>query len=175
MTFRLETLISGFGGQGVVLAGRSLGLAAVHGGLESTMLVSHGTETRGGFVRSQVVISDVEIDSPVVEKVDIFLALSQAAYDRFKPLAKNGLTLYDSDLVVAKEDLCRQLAIPARRLAIEELGTELAANMVALGQIARHLDVMPFAALQKAVAELSKRGAETNLAALGLGFNLELV
>ena len=96
MSLRREVLISGFGGQGVVLAGRCLGLAAVYGGLESTMLISHGTETRGGYVRSQLVLSDEEIDSPAVERADIFLALSQAAYDRFRPLAEKGLTLYES-------------------------------------------------------------------------------
>ncbi|MDR2368342.1 MAG: 2-oxoacid:acceptor oxidoreductase family protein [Deltaproteobacteria bacterium] len=173
-SFRREILISGFGGQGVVLAGRSLGLAAVHGGLEATMLISHGTETRGGYVRSQLVISDGEIDSPVVERADVFLALSQAAYERFRGMALNGLTLYDSDLVEPTEGLTHQLALPARRIAIESLGTEQAANMVALGHIAKLLDFLPFDCLRQAVTELSKRGREVNLAALELGRSLEL-
>jgi 2-oxoglutarate ferredoxin oxidoreductase subunit gamma len=174
MNSRWEILISGFGGQGVVLAGRSLGLAAVYSGLESSMLISHGTETRGGYVRSQLVMAETEIDSPLVEKADIFLALSQAAYDRFKHLAKNGLTLYDSDLVRPTDDLSRQLALPARQTAIEVLGTDLATNMVALGQITKYLDCLPMAALKKSVSELSKRGREINLAALDLGLALEL-
>jgi 2-oxoglutarate ferredoxin oxidoreductase subunit gamma len=138
------------------------------------MLISHGTETRGGYVRSQLVMSDQEIDSPVVEKADIFLALSQAAYDRFRGLAKNGLTLYDSDLVRPCVDQCRQIALPARRTATDELGTELAANMVALGQMSKHLEFLPLSSLKTAVRELSKRGLETNLAALDLGRALEL-
>jgi 2-oxoglutarate ferredoxin oxidoreductase subunit gamma len=96
---RREVLISGFGGQGVVTAGRALGLAAVRSDLAATMLVSHGTETRGGYVRSQVVISVAEIDSPVIESPDILCALSQAAWLRFSPMVVDGIALYDPDLV----------------------------------------------------------------------------
>jgi 2-oxoglutarate ferredoxin oxidoreductase subunit gamma len=69
---RVEILISGFGGQGVVKLGQILATAAVHAGRHATMLVSHGTETRGGYVRSQVVMADEAIDSPVVERPDFF-------------------------------------------------------------------------------------------------------
>jgi 2-oxoglutarate ferredoxin oxidoreductase subunit gamma len=159
----------------VVLAGRSLGLAAVKADLEATMLVSHGTETRGGYVRSQVVISDREIDSPVAERPDIFLALSQAAYDRFRHLAAEGLTLFDGGLVrPSPGHQGREMDLPARAVALERLGTDLAANMVALGQVARVLGVVPLDAVRTAVAELSKRGRDKNLAALALGQALDL-
>ena len=79
MAKRVEILVSGFGGQGVVRVGQILSTAAVNSGLHTTMLVSHGTETRGGYVRSQVVISDEQIDSPVIEDPDFFCALSKAA------------------------------------------------------------------------------------------------
>ncbi|MDR1658599.1 MAG: 2-oxoacid:acceptor oxidoreductase family protein [Deltaproteobacteria bacterium] len=165
MAVRKEALFSGFGGQGVVLAGRSLGLAAVIGGLEATMLVNHGTETRGGYVRSQVVISDEEIDSPLVERPDILLALSQAAYNRFKPLAAQGLTLFDPDLVRPGEFPGREAPLMTRKLALE-LGSELAANMVALGKVLKLLGLVPLEAARQAIRELSKRGLEINLAAL---------
>src|SRR2546426_8506096 len=64
---RTEILISGFGGQGVIRMGQILGLAAIKQGHRVTMLKSHGTETRGGYVRAQLVISPGDVDSPVVE------------------------------------------------------------------------------------------------------------
>lgn len=175
MPARSEILLSGFGGQGVVLAGRCLGTAATRAGFEATMLVSHGTETRGGYVRSQVVVALGEIDSPVVEKPDFFLALSQAAYNRFKPLAAFGLTLYDSQMVSPDGALPgRDLGLPARELARSRLGDELAANMISLGVILRLLGGVPLAEGQRAARELSKRGGETNVLALELGWNLDL-
>ena len=77
MSKRIEFLCSGFGGQGVVRVGQIIGDAAVQAGLHATMLISHGTETRGGYVRSQVIISEEPIASPVVETPTCFVALSQ--------------------------------------------------------------------------------------------------
>ena len=72
MKERLEIVASGFGGQGVVRLGQVLGEAAVKEGLRVTMLKSHGTEMRGGYVRSQVVVSKNAIDSPMCETPDFF-------------------------------------------------------------------------------------------------------
>jgi hypothetical protein len=76
MSDRIEIVASGFGGQGVVRLGQILGEAAVKQGLHVTMLKSHGTEMRGGYVRSQVVLSKDLIDSPMCETPDYFIALS---------------------------------------------------------------------------------------------------
>src|SRR6266571_3115052 len=79
---RTEILISGFGGQGVIRMGQILGLAAIKQGHRVTMLKSHGTETRGGYVRAQIVISPTYVDSPVVEAADVFVAFSALAKER---------------------------------------------------------------------------------------------
>jgi 2-oxoglutarate ferredoxin oxidoreductase subunit gamma len=192
---RREVLISGFGGQGVVTAGRALGLAAVRSSLAATMLVSHGTETRGGYVRSQVVISLAEIDSPVIESPDILCALSQAAWLRFAPMVVDGIALYDPDLVdpdPADPNPAvsgsraggagpprpgpprpgphspgpRRLALPARALASSVLGTPLAANMVALGAMIR----LP--ALAGLVAPEAAEAAVSELSRRGREVNL---
>jgi 2-oxoglutarate ferredoxin oxidoreductase subunit gamma len=171
---RCEILISGFGGQGVVLAGRTLGLAAVYSGQQVTMLVSHGTETRGGYVRSQVVISSEVIDSPVVESADYFMAFSQAAYNRFRHLAERGLTMYDEELVSADERSgVRQLAIGARKLVREKLNSDQAANILAVGLIGKLSGAADLETLGKAVSELVRRNRETNLKALEMGWNLD--
>src|SRR5439155_14704015 len=80
---RTEILISGFGGQGVIRMGQILGLCAIKQGHRVTMLKSHGTETRGGYVRAQLVIPPRYVDSPVVENSNAFAAFPAPAYRRF--------------------------------------------------------------------------------------------
>ncbi len=140
---RIEILASGFGGQGVVRLGQILGEAAVKQGLRVTMLKSHGTESRGGYVRSQLVLSDDVIDSPMCEHPDIFIAFSGAAYAKFKnTIPSSGLILYDPAHVDTTDPNlgCRQIAFPAKRLATEKLGLPILANSVAMGAIAKLLE-----------------------------------
>src|SRR3989338_4422827 len=95
---RTEILISGFGGQGVIRMGQILGLCAIKQGHRVTMLKSHGTETRGGYVRAQLVISPEYVDSPVVEHADVFVAFSAPAYKKFYDCC-SGRILYDPEMV----------------------------------------------------------------------------
>jgi 2-oxoglutarate ferredoxin oxidoreductase subunit gamma len=167
---RKEILISGFGGQGVVTAGKILGSASTLQGLSATMLVSHGTETRGGYVRSQVVISDGSIDSPMAEKPDIFCAMSQAAYNRFFSTSRNGVILYDPDMIrQTNQPLQRHIAVCARSVAVE-LSVPMSANMVMLGAIQRILGMISGECMRNSIAMLSPRYAESNLAAFESGY-----
>jgi 2-oxoglutarate ferredoxin oxidoreductase subunit gamma len=130
---RKEIKISGFGGQGVVLAGYILGKClSLHEGLEAVMTQSYGPEARGGASSSNIVVSDKPIDYPFVQHADILVALSQEAYTKFRPhAAPDAICLIDEDLVTPFED-DRPLEIPATRLA-EELGRRIVANVVMLG------------------------------------------
>src|SRR4030042_5576336 len=121
MKDRVEIVASGFGGQGVVRLGQILGEAAVKQGLHVTMLKSHGTERRGGYVRSQVVLSKDLIDSPMCENPDIFVALSLAAYSRFKDtVPEDGVIVYDPAFVEEIDSSlpCKQIAVPAKDIAV---------------------------------------------------------
>jgi len=84
MKDRIEIVASGFGGQGVVRLGQIVGEAAVKQGLSCDHAQEPRPEMRGGYVRSQVVLSKDLIDSPMCESPDYFVALSGAAYKRFK-------------------------------------------------------------------------------------------
>src|SRR5439155_169449 len=120
---RTEILISGFGGQGVIRMGQILGLCAIKQGHRVTMLKSHGTETRGGYVRAQLVISPRYVDSPVVENADVFVAFSAPAYRKFFDFCR-GKILYDPEMVeeVRSEAPERHVAVAAgRSLTYEEL------------------------------------------------------
>jgi 2-oxoglutarate ferredoxin oxidoreductase subunit gamma len=170
---RLEILISGFGGQGVIRLGQILGLCAIAQGLKVTMLKSHGTETRGGYVRAQVVIAPDYVDSPVVEHADYFVAFSDPAYHKFYDLAE-GLILYDPELVQhARADAPeRHLAIPATQLARDQFGNQLFANMIMLGALVRVANLSRDTA-RATMLKVLPRFHDQNLAAFDLGYDLE--
>ena len=172
---RTEILISGFGGQGVIRMGQIIGLCAIKQGHRVTMLKSHGTETRGGYVRAQLVISPDYVDSPVVEHADVFVAFSAPAYRKFYDLCR-GKVLYDPEMVaeVRADAPQRHLAVPATQLAKERFGKELFANMIMLGALTR-VSGMDYAAMTQAMLEIIPRFHEQNLAALGLGHELPTV
>jgi len=168
---RTEILISGFGGQGVVRMGQILGLCAINQGHKVTMLKSHGTETRGGYVRAQVVISPSYVDSPVVENADVFVAFSEPAYKKFYYLAR-GTILYDPEMVKETRDGEGEnhLAVPATMLSKEKFNNPLFANMIMLGALTRVAN-MDLDAMRKAMLEVIPRFHEQNLKALQIGYD----
>jgi 2-oxoglutarate ferredoxin oxidoreductase subunit gamma len=84
MGFRYEIRLSGEGGQGLVLAGKILAeAAAIYDERNATQSQSYGPEARGGASKSEVIISDGEIDYPKAEKLDLQLALTQEALDKY--------------------------------------------------------------------------------------------
>lgn len=128
-------LIAGFGGQGVVLIGQLLGYAASSSGKNATYYPSYGAEQRGGTANCTVVISDEEIGSPVVTKLDTVIAMNEPSLVRFEEWVKPGGTLIiNSSLIkrpIARTDI-QVVAVPANEIA-GELGTDKIANMVVLG------------------------------------------
>ncbi|HTO13587.1 MAG TPA: 2-oxoacid:acceptor oxidoreductase family protein [Candidatus Binatia bacterium] len=172
---RTEILISGFGGQGVIRMGQILGLAAIKQGHRVTMLKSHGTETRGGYVRAQIVIAPEYVDSPVVENADVFVAFSAPAYKKFFGHCR-GKILYDPELVeeVRAEAPERHVAVPATQLAKERFNNVLFANMIMLGALTR-LSGLDHEAMKTAMLDVIPRFHEQNLAALDVGYTLPVV
>jgi 2-oxoglutarate ferredoxin oxidoreductase subunit gamma len=187
---RTEILISGFGGQGVVRMGQILGLCAIKQGHRVTMLKSHGTETRGGYVRAQLVISPGYVDSPVVENADVFVAFSAPAYKRFYGFCR-GTILYDPEMVAdVRADRAEapgradapegraappvHVAVPATQLAKERFNNVLFANMVMLGALTR-LAGMDYEAMKAAMLEVIPRFHAENLAAMEAGYTLPAV
>ncbi|MCL5024038.1 MAG: 2-oxoacid:acceptor oxidoreductase family protein [Nitrospirae bacterium] len=169
---RTEILASGFGGQGVVRLGQILGEAAVKQGYRVTMLKSHGTEMRGGYVRSQLVISKEPIGSPMVENADFFVALSLAAYKAFKHLVtKNGIILYDPAFVVELDNTlpCTQTAIPAKDLAVEKFGRAVFANTIMLGVLAKLVEEFDPKILLESILHIIPKYQEQNEKAFELG------
>ncbi len=175
MSNRTEILISGFGGQGVVRLGQILGQAAVHEGLYTTMLISHGTETRGGYVRSQVVLSPEPIDSPSVETPDFFCAFSGIAYQRFKDICLQGMIIYDPAVIGSPDPnlSCHQIPIAASKLAQQELGNPIFANTIMLGALGKQLfGRLSRESLLKAIEDRLPRFHKENQQAFELGYTI---
>jgi len=174
MKDRIEIVASGFGGQGVVRLGQIIGETGVKQGLHVTMLKSHGTEMRGGYVRSQVVLSRDTIDSPVCESPDYFIALSSAAYKRFKDsVPDNGVIIYDPAFVEQiDEDLpCAQKAVPAKELSVKNFENALFANTLMLGVVARLVDVLDKDVVLESILEIIPKFHDRNRQAFQLGYN----
>ena len=175
MTSAKQVRLSGFGGQGVVLAGTILGHAAIRDGKWVAGSSSYGAQARGGSARSDVVIADGPVVYPHVIEADILIALSQTAYDKYVvELAKDALVMFDDPMVSPRPLVgIKQVGIPSTSAALKELDQKQAANIVILGALASVSVIVSKEALKAAISEnVSSRFKESNLKALELGYRL---
>jgi 2-oxoglutarate ferredoxin oxidoreductase subunit gamma len=158
---KTEIIITGFGGQGIVLAGRILGqAAALDDHMESTLVQSYGPESRGGACSAQVVISDLPINFPYIKKPDILVCMSQSGYDKYiDDLKPEGRLLIDQDLVKPDPKQKDYFYIPATRMA-EELGRTMIANIIMIGFTSAITKVVSMKASQNTVEQLVPKGTE---------------
>jgi len=167
--------ISGFGGQGVVLAGTILGHAATKDGKWVAGASSYGAQARGGSARSDVVISDGPIVYPHVIEADVLVAMAQTAYNKYiDELAEGALIIHDDEMVAPRPmDQVTQLGVPATSQAIKELNQKQSANIVILGACAAITGLVTKEALITAITEnVSARFRDLNIKALELGYRL---
>lgn len=168
---RYEIRFGGSGGQGIILAAVIFAEAAgIYEGYNVCQTQSYGPEARGGKSKAEVVISASEIDYPKVIHMDLFLALNQAALDAyffdFKP---NGILLADSTFV-EQVPTSRALVLPFTKIARDELGKEIVANIVALGAVGCLCNKVSLHSLEKAViARVPPQFKELNIKALHAG------
>jgi 2-oxoglutarate ferredoxin oxidoreductase subunit gamma len=168
---RHEIRLAGSGGQGIIMAAIVLAEAAgVHEGKQVSQTQSYGPEARGGTCKAEVVISDVPIDYPKVSRPDFLLAMNQASVNTyFGDLKPTGLLIVDSTLV-SKVPTAKNVSIPFTQMAREEFGTDLVANMVALGALGFLSKDVSQASLEEAVISRVPPGTEElNLKALRAG------
>ncbi len=168
---RYEVRLAGMGGQGAILAGIILADAAIRDGKNVVQTQSYGPEARGGASRSEVVISQGEIDYPKVLEPDITLCMSQKACDRYGgDRSKDGLLIVDTDHV-SRSPTTRAVRIPLTSLAQEVTGRPITANVVGLGLLAGLTKIVSRKSLEEAVTARAPKGTEeTNLEALAAGY-----
>ena len=172
-----KTIISGFGGQGVLSIGSTLATAAMLEGKYVTFLPSYGVEVRGGTANCTVAVSDEEIASPVASAPEFVVAMNQPSFVRFQGvLQSGGLLCANSSLVnteSARSDI-EILAVPTSELA-EKLGSIKVANMIMLGALVRASTMISYDAMVKNLTEILGEGKakllKLNREALAVGFN----
>ncbi|MDA3850259.1 MAG: 2-oxoacid:acceptor oxidoreductase family protein [Spirochaetaceae bacterium] len=130
-----EIIVAGFGGQGVLLAGKMLAVAAMRQGKHVSHIPSYGAEMRGGTANCSVVISDEEIASPTIEHPSVLIVLNEPSLKKFeKTMAPGGLLLVNTTLIKAKaerEDI--KVVYQDFTDFAREAGSDKSANMAALG------------------------------------------
>jgi 2-oxoglutarate ferredoxin oxidoreductase subunit gamma len=174
MAFKKQIRLAGSGGQGLVLAGIILAEAAIlYEDLNAVQTQSYGPEARGGASKSEVIISDGDIDYPKCQGVDIMLALTQKSIEAYlSDLDKRGLLVVDEDLVDEMpanggRDIYR---VPFTKIAQEKIGKSFVANIVALGALSELLGFITPASMEKAVLRRVPKGTEEiNKKALNAG------
>jgi 2-oxoglutarate ferredoxin oxidoreductase subunit gamma len=172
---KTEVRFSGFGGQGIILAGYISGkAAALFDKRNATLTQSYGPESRGGACSAELIVSDDAILYPHLICPDVLVAMSQPAYEMYKgKLAPQGVLVVDSGLVDPGEVPAgaRLYSIPATQLA-EELGRSVVANIVMLGFFTAVAGVIAEDSMRQAILSSVPRGTEElNTKAFETGYN----
>ena len=172
-----QILIAGFGGQGILFSGKFLAYEGLIDGKEVSWLPSYGPEMRGGTANCSIIISDTKIGSPIVDKPDVLVAMNGPSFDKYVGEIKAGGQVFiDSSLIDKKceRDDIEAYYIPATQLASEQNLSGLA-NMIILGNVIAHADIMPKEniekAMQKVVPAKKQNLFELNMKAIQLGYD----
>ena len=168
-------LIAGFGGQGLLFAGKFLAYKGLLEKKEVSWLPSYGPEMRGGTASCSVIIGDEPVGSPIVEHPDVLMVMNLPSLNRYEQAVQPGGTIFvDSTLVerkVERSDV-KAIYVPATRLAVENDMTTLA-NMILTGKILEEMGEFDAdgvqAALKKVVSAKHPEMFDLNLKALQIG------
>ncbi len=148
-------MLAGFGGQGILFAGKLLAYAGLMDGKEVSWLPSYGPEMRGGTANCSVVISDEPIGSPLVVTPDVLVAMNRPSYEKFIDTVRPGGTvIVDTTMVensLDREDV-NYFALPATQMA-EDNGISGLANVIITGKLNKELDLVSVDALGNAVSK----------------------
>ncbi len=170
-----ETIIAGFGGQGVLFTGKVLAYAGLEDGLEVTWFPSYGPEMRGGTANCTVIISDEEIGSAQVLNPRAAIVMNQPSLDKYEDSVAPGGYLVINSSMVNRKALRKDISvfeIPGNELA-EKLGDKRLTNSVMLGALAAKADFLNLKSIEKGIEKsLSKDKKsllEMNIKALEVG------
>ncbi len=155
----LRIRVAGFGGQGVLMLGEVLAEAGLDSGLEVSWLPSYGPEMRSGTSNCHVHISREPVDSPLVSRPNILLAMNGPSLEKFMPIVEpGGWVIYNGDSLPAQvppRSEIRFLPLPATRLA-DSLGEARAGNLVMLGALLEATSLLQPEAIDRALRSLVK-------------------
>lgn len=168
-------LFAGFGGQGILFAGKLLAYKGLTEDKQVSWLPSYGPEMRGGTASCSIILSDDPVGSPIVSNPNILIAMNLPSLDRYEDAVEaGGMIFYDSSLIereVKRTDV-KAFPIPATKLA-DENGTPTLANMIIMGKVlgetGEFTEEGVLAALKKVISAKRADMLDVNLNAMKIG------
>ena len=174
-----QVLIAGFGGQGVLFAGKFLAYKGLMADKQVSWLPSYGPEMRGGTANCSVIISDMPVGSPIVTNPDVLVAMNLPSLKKYEnDVVSGGIIIVDSALIaekVARDDVTTYY-VPATKMANDE-GFSTLANMILMGKLMKVCENIGFdgteETINKVVPPKKANLIEVNLKALKTGYDFE--
>ena len=172
-----QIMIAGFGGQGVLFAGKFIAYKGLLEQQEVSWLPSYGPEMRGGTANCSVILSDTPVGSPIISNPDVLIAMNLPSLDKFEAATVAGGSIFvDSTLIgrkVEREDV-KAFYIPATKMAADA-GIPTLANMIMMGKMIKETGIVNYdditEALKKVVSAKRANLMELNIKALEMGYN----
>ena len=171
-------IITGFGGQGVLFAGKILAYTALMTGKQLSWLPSYGPEMRGGAANCHVIVSDEPVGSPIITTPDVLISMNRPSLDKFEDTVKAGGTiLYDKSLIDrdVKRDDVKIAGVDATAIATAD-GKASMANMIMLGALVKATGIFTLeeirAGVEKTVPPSKQHLVDVNMAMIEKGYNI---
>ena len=171
-------IITGFGGQGILFAGKILAYAALIKGKQLSWLPSYGPEMRGGTANCHVIISDEPVGSPIIITPNILISMNKPSLEKFEnDVVSGGTIIYDSTLIDRKVDRddVNVVAVEATGIATNEAKANMA-NMIMLGALLKATNIFTLdeirAGVEKAVPPTKKDLIDYNMKLIERGYNI---
>jgi 2-oxoglutarate ferredoxin oxidoreductase subunit gamma len=175
MSDTMSILVAGYGGQGILFAGKVIAYAGLIDGKEVSWLPSYGPEMRGGTANSTICLSNEPIASPYIPFPDHLLAMNQLSFNKYIPMVvEGGVAVYDGSIINGKTDRedIRVFGIDAATIA-EENGVNGLASIVMIGKLFKELPFCSFEALEESVRKCTPASKaemfDFNMKAIRLG------
>ena len=177
MTF--ETIFAGFGGQGILFAGKAIAYAGMIENKNVSHLPSYGPEMRGGTCNCHVIVSDDAVASPIIVEPTALVAMNAPSFDKFEDqLVPGAKAIIDSTLIEreAKRDDIDVYRVPATDMA-NKMGLPKLANMILVGKLVKETGMFTLEELVGAIKKLVPANKpellENNIKTVEAGYNYE--
>jgi 2-oxoglutarate ferredoxin oxidoreductase subunit gamma len=171
-----KMIIAGFGGQGIILAGKLIAYAGMMEGLSVSHIPSYGAEMRGGTANCSVIVSDGEVASPLVPHPSTVVVMNAPSLAKFgSRVVAGGKLFINQSLIDVKSDRddVTVYYVPANNIA-EEAGSGRSSNMAMVGALIAATGILPLETIKRSLSEVvSKRNMrfnDINVKALDMGF-----
>jgi len=173
---RCRMVFSGSGGQGIITAAVILAEAAVlYENLNAVQSQAYGPAARGGSTRSDIIISDSDINFPKVIQPNVLICLTQEAYNTFYPIIRpGGLLITDTRFVKTEKKVdAQQKELPMYQSIMDEIGKPIVLNICMLGAVISFTKIVESESIMKILtSRIPSSFLDMNQKALNLGMDL---